>query len=405
MTPTDPGPDARAFAGVRVLDFTHVLAGPYATAQLAMQGADVIKVEPRGGEPMRVTPTSREWGERRLGPAWMAVNVNKRSLTLDLGKPEAIEIVRRIVRTADVVVENFRPGVMDRLGIGWDALRTINPRLIYASLSGFGTTGPERRTASFDGKIQAMSGLMTLTGEPVNGPMRAGFAAADIATGITGAFAIATALYQRTHTGTGQHVDVAMLDSMLGMLSGQLAEWLVAGYRHAQYGNRSVSMKPTADRFRCGEGWLVLAVLTDAQFERLLRTIGREDALADPRFADWFTRIEHAQALRGIIESAFEGGDPRTWETRLSAADVPCAVVTSIPEIVEHPQVAHRGQLQRVDTPFGPVTLAGPAFRLAHGNGGIDRPIATPGADVDAVLAEIGYDAPQIAALRERQVV
>jgi crotonobetainyl-CoA:carnitine CoA-transferase CaiB-like acyl-CoA transferase len=164
-------------------------------------------------------------------------------------------------------------------------------------------------------------------------------------------------------------------------------------------------MKPTADRFRCGEGWLVLAVLTDAQFERLLRTIGREDALADPRFVDWFTRIEHAQALRAIIESALEGGDPRTWERRLSEADVPCAVVTSIPEIVEHPQVAHRGQLQRVETPFGPVTLAGPAFRLAHGNGGIDRPIATPGADVDAVLAEIGYDAPQIAALRERQVV
>ncbi|MFZ4759360.1 MAG: CaiB/BaiF CoA transferase family protein, partial [Burkholderiaceae bacterium] len=207
--------DPKAFANVRVLDFTHVLAGPYATAQLAMQGADVIKVEPRGGEPMRVTPTSREWSDRKLGPAWMAVNANKRSLTLDLSKPQGVEIVHRIAREVDVVVENFRPGVMDKLGIGYDALSAINPTLIYASLSGFGTTGPQRRTAAFDGKIQAMSGLMALTGEPVNGPMRAGFAAADIATGITGAFAIATALYQRSHTGRGQHVDIAMLDAML----------------------------------------------------------------------------------------------------------------------------------------------------------------------------------------------
>lgn len=405
-TPTDSRPgDAKAFAGVRVLDFTHVLAGPYATAQLAMQGADVIKVEPRGGEPMRVTPTSREWSDRGLGPAWMAVNVNKRSLTLDLAKPQGVAIVHRLVRDTDVVVENFRPGVMDKLGIGWQALSAINPRLIYASISGFGTTGPERRTASFDGKIQAMSGLMTLTGEPVNGPMRAGFAAADIATGITGAFAIATALFQRTHTGRGQHLDLAMLDSMLGMLSGQFAEWLVAGYRHEQYGNRSVSMKPTADRFRCGDGWLVLAVLTEPQFQRLMTTLGRADALADPRFVDWFARIEHAPALRAIIEGALEGGEPRAWEQRLSEADVPCAVVTSIPEIAAHPQVAHRGQLQPVQTPYGPVTLVGPAFRLAHGNGGIDRPLATVGADTDTILATLGYDAAAIAALHEQQVV
>jgi crotonobetainyl-CoA:carnitine CoA-transferase CaiB-like acyl-CoA transferase len=397
--------DSKAFEGVRVLDFTHVLAGPYATAQIAMQGADVIKIEPRAGDGMRLTPVSREWSERGLGPAWMAVNANKRSLTLDLGKPQATEIVHRLAEGADVVVSNFRPGVMDKLGIGWEALSALNPRLIYVEMSGFGSTGPERRTASFDGKIQAMSGLMTLTGEPVNGPMRAGFAAADVATGITGAFAIATALFQRTHTGRGQFVDVAMLDSMLGMLSGQIAEWTVTGYRHPQYGNRSVSMKPTADRFRCGDGYIVLAVLTEPQFGRLMTTIGRADALADPRFADWFSRMEHAQALREVIEAAMRDGTPAQWAQRLTEADVPCAVVTSIPEILEHPQLEHRGFLQTAQTPWGPVKLAGPAFRLRHGGGGIDRPLATLGMHTDEVLAELGYDAAAIAALREAEVV
>ena len=398
--------DAKAFEGIRVLDFTHVLAGPYATGQIAMQGADVIKIEPRGGgDNMRLTPVSREWSERGMGPAWMAVNANKRSITLDLSKPEGKRIVHQLAEGADVVVSNFRPGVMDKLGIGWEALSAINPRLINVEMSGFGSTGPERRTAAFDGKIQAMSGLMTLTGEAVNGPMRAGFAAADIATGITGAFAIATALFQRTHTGRGQVVDVAMLDSMLGLLSMQIAEWLVAGYRHPQYGNRSVSMKPTADRFRCGDGWLVLAVLTDPQFERLMTTVGRADALADPRFADWFTRVEHAVALKEILEAALADGTPAQWEQRLTAADVPCAVVYSIPEIVEHPQVAHRGLIQEAQTPWGPVRLAGPAFRLAHGNGGIDRPLATLGMHNDEVLGELGYDGAAIAALRESGVI
>jgi crotonobetainyl-CoA:carnitine CoA-transferase CaiB-like acyl-CoA transferase len=397
--------DPKAFAGIRVLDFTHVLAGPYATSQIAMQGADVIKIEPRTGDGMRLTPVSREWSERGLGPAWMAVNANKRSLTLDLAKAEAKRIVHRLAESADVVVSNFRPGVMDKLGIGWEALSAINPKLIYVEMSGFGSTGPERRTASFDGKIQAMSGLMTLTGETVNGPMRAGFAAADVATGITGAFAIATALFQRTHTGRGQFVDVAMLDSMMGFLNGQIAEWLNTGYRHPQYGNRSVSMKPTADRFRCGEGFIVLAVLTEPQFQRLMTTLGRADALADPRFADWFTRMEHDVALREVIEGAFADGTPEQWVARLTEADVPCARVTSLPEIVTHPQLAHRGYLQQAATPYGPVTLAGPAFRFQHGNGGIDRPLATLGMHTDEVLTELGYDAAAIAALREAEVI
>jgi crotonobetainyl-CoA:carnitine CoA-transferase CaiB-like acyl-CoA transferase len=397
--------DPKAFAGVRVLDFTHYLAGPFCTFQLGLQGADVIKVEPPGGDAMRLSPMSREWSDRQLGPAWMAVNANKRSITLDLARPEAIEIVRRIAADADVVCENFRPGVMEKLGIGWPQLSELNPKLIYCGVSGFGSTGPERRTASFDGKIQAMSGLMSLTGDPEGGPMRAGFAAADITTGITAAFAVASALFQRTHTGRGQFVDVAMLDSMLNFLACQVAEYTVADYRHAQFGNLSVSRKPTADRFRCGSGFIVLAVLTDKQFASLLRALDRADALADPRFADWFARSDNAAALRELIEGAMTEGDPQHWERRLTAADVPCATVHTIADIVAHPQVAHRGLLQPVETPHGTVRLCGAGFTMAHGSGGIDRPIALPGQDNDDVLASVGYDPAEIAALRQAEVI
>lgn len=395
----------KAFEGVRILDFTHYLAGPFSTGQLALQGADVIKVEPIDGDSMRATPLSKAWSAQGLSPSWMAVNANKRSLALDLTRPQAVEIIERLAPGIDVVVENFRPGVLDRRGIGYSRLSQINPRLIYCGVSGFGSTGPERGTASFDGKIQAMSGLMSMTGEPVNGPMRAGFAAADVTAGMTAAFAIATALFQRTHTGQGQFVDVAMLDAMLSFLSGQVAEHTVLGTQHTQLGNGSVSRKPTANRFRCGGGYIVLAVLTDRQFENLLRTIGRADAIADPRFADWNTRIDHEPALRQLIEEGLKEGDPKSWETRLTDADVPCATVHSLADILQHPQVAHRGLLQETETPLGPVRLAGAGFRMAHGNGGIDRPPAAVGQHTDEVLAMAGYSAAQIESLRQSGVV
>ncbi len=219
----------RPFTNVHVLDFTQVLAGPYGSYQLALLGADVIKVERREGEDMRRTPLSREWADRGMAPSWLAINGNKRSLTLDLQKPAAIDIVNRLVARADVVMENFRPGVMDRLGIGYDALRAINPRLIYCTISGFGSTGPYRNEAGYDGKIQALSGIMSLTGHKEMGPTRAGFAVCDVLSGMTAAFAVSSALFQRTHTGLGQFIDVSMLEASLAFLSTQVADFTVAG--------------------------------------------------------------------------------------------------------------------------------------------------------------------------------
>jgi crotonobetainyl-CoA:carnitine CoA-transferase CaiB-like acyl-CoA transferase len=396
---------SKPFAGVRILDFTRYLAGPYGTYQLALLGADVIKLESRDGDESRHLLISKEWADRKMASSFLAVNANKRSMTLDLRRPEAVEIVRRLVPTADVVWENFRPGVMERLGLGYESLAALNPRLIYCAVSGFGHTGPEKTTAAFDGKLQAMSGIMSITGDPAGGPMRAGFAICDTIGGITAALAVASALYQRTHTGRGQFVDVAMLDAALAFLPGPVVEYTVAGIEQKQIGNGSVSRKPTAHRFRAGSGYIVLAVLTDRQFESLMRTIGRADALADPRFKDWRARTDNAAALREVIETALAADEPKSWEARLTAADVPCSTVWTIDQITRHPQLEHRDVLQSVDTRYGPMRLVGAGFRLAHGSPEIEREPATLGEHTDELLREAGYSTEDIERFRRDGVV
>ena len=396
---------SKPFAGIRILDFTRYLAGPYGTYQLALLGADVVKIEARDGDETRAQPIASEWAERKMPPGFLAVNGNKRSLTLDLRTPDAVEVVKRLVEKADVVWENFRPGVMDRLGLGYTTLSRTNPRLIYCAVSGFGYSGPEKATAAFDGKLQAMSGIMSITGEPAHGPMRAGFALCDTIGGMTAALAVASALYQRTHTGQGQFVDVAMLDAALAFIPGPVSEYTVAGIEQKQIGNGSVSRKPTANRFQAKGSFLVLAVLTEPQFQRLMTTIGRPEALDDPRFKDWPARTAHFPALREVIEGALASADARNWEERLTKADVPCSSIWKIDEIVRHPQIKHRDVLQRVPSKFGPMTLVGAGFRLAHGSPSIDRPPPTLGEHTDEILGEVGYTQAEIHGLRERNVI
>jgi crotonobetainyl-CoA:carnitine CoA-transferase CaiB-like acyl-CoA transferase len=396
---------SKPFAGVRILDFTRYLAGPYGTYQLALLGADVLKIESQEGDETRHLLVSREWADRKMASSFLAVNANKRSITLDLRRPEAVEVVKRLVAGADVVWENFRPGVMDRLGLGYETLSALNPRLVYCAVSGFGHTGPERTTAAFDGKLQAMSGIMSITGDPAGGPMRAGFAICDTIGGMTAALAVSSALFQRTHTGRGQFVDVAMLDAALAFIPGPVCEYTVAGIEQKQIGNGSVSRKPTASRFRAGDGYLVLAVLTEKQFASLMRTIGRADALADPRFKDWRARTDNEPALREIIETALAADEPKSWEARLTAADVPCATVWKIHEILEHPQLESRDVLQSVDTRYGPLQLVGAGFRLAHGGPSIERQPPTLGEHTDEILAEAGYTPVEIERLRRDAVV
>ncbi len=395
----------RPFEGVKILDFTQVLAGPYASYQLALLGADVIKVERRGGEDMRRTPLSREWADRGLAPGWQAINGNKRSLTLDLSRPEAINIVKQLAREADVVMENFRPGVMDKLGVGYAALSDINPRLIYCAISGFGQTGPERNGAGYDGKIQALSGIMAITGHEESGPTRAGFAVCDVLSGSTAAFGVSSALFQRTHSGRGQLVDVSMLEATLAFLSGPVADYTVAGHRQQLSGNQAVSRRPTANLFKAGDGHLLLAVNSEKQYRALMTALGRADTFEDPRFSDWFTRQENEPALRAIIEDALAARNPREWEKILDAAGAPCASIWKIEEVIDHPQIAARGAIQEIDTAYGRLRFAGSGFKLAHGGGRLDKMAPELGAHTDEVLVQLGYDADAIADLRAREIV
>lgn len=395
----------RPFEGVKILDFTQVLAGPYASYQLALLGADVIKVERREGEDMRRTPLSREWAERGLAPAFQAINGNKRSLTLDLQKPDAIAIVKKLAAHVDVVMENFRPGVMDKLGIGYEALSAINPKLIYCAVSGFGQTGPDRLRPGYDGKMQALSGIMAITGHPGTGPTRAGFAVCDVLSGATAAFGVSSALYQRDRTGKGQLIDVSMLEATLAFLSGQIADWSVAGHRQTLSGNQAVSRKTTANLFKAGDGYILLAVNNEKQYRALMGALGREDTLSDPRFADWFSRNENEPALRAIIEDALAAKPAREWETILEDAGAPCASIWKVEEVIDHPQIKARGAIQELDTPYGRLRFAGSGFKLAHGGGKLDRMAPELGADTDAVLSELGFDAAEIAALREREII
>jgi crotonobetainyl-CoA:carnitine CoA-transferase CaiB-like acyl-CoA transferase len=395
----------RPFAGVRILDFTQVLAGPYASYQLALLGADVIKVERRGGEDMRRTPLSREWADRNMAPPFLAVNGNKKSLTLDLQKPAAREIVLKLVAKADVVMENFRAGVMDRLGLGYAALSKVNPKLIYCAISGFGQTGPASNEAGYDGKIQAMSGVMAITGHPEMGPTRAGFAVCDVLSGATGAFAISSALFQRTHTGKGQFLDVSMLEASLAFLATQVADYTVAGHRQLQAGNQAISRKVTANLFRAKDSFLLLAVNDEKQYRALMTALGRADVFEDPRFGDWFLRKENEAALREIIETALATDDSKSWERRLNDAGAPCASIWKVEEIIDHPQIVARNVMQTVDSPYGSLRLMGSGFQMAHGGGKLDTLAPEVGADTDAVLAEIGYDEAAIAALRADGII
>jgi crotonobetainyl-CoA:carnitine CoA-transferase CaiB-like acyl-CoA transferase len=395
----------KPFEGVRILDFTQVFAGPFSTYQLALLGADVIKVERKGGENMRFSPGSKEWAERAYAPTWAAVNGNKRNIELDLKDTKSIEIVRRLAKKADIVAENFRPGVMDRLGIGYEALREINPGVIYCGVSGFGMEGPYKNTPSYDGRIQATSGIMSITGHHDSVPTRAGFAVCDALTGMTAAFAMSAALNQRTLTGKGQLVDVAMLDATMTFLSPTLCEYTIADLKQGRFGNQAISRIPTANLFACKGGHILLAVNNEAQFLKLLACIGREDILDDPRFKDWPSRIEHEPALRAVIETAFADADADEWEVRLSKAGAPASRINTIADAVAHPQLEYRDVLQEIDGPHGRMKLVGSGFKLEHGSGEINRAPALLGEHADDVLAEVGYSDAEVAQMREAGVI
>lgn len=395
---------AGALAGVRVLDFTQYYAGPVATHHLALVGADVIKVEPLTGDSMRFDGDDA-WAEAGLAPGFVAFNLSKRSIALDLRTEEGRDVARRLANSCDVLCENFRPGVMTRLGLDYAALRDEHPELIYCSVSGFGADGPEATTPAFDGKIQAMTGLMSISGDDESGPMRTGVAIADILTGITAAFAITAAINQRNRTGEGQLVDVSMYESMLSVLSDQVAAYTMRDEIRTGAGNLSITKKPTADRFATSDGYVVLAALTDAQFDALLDALELSHLTDDPRFVSWPERIRHGDALRQAIQDVMLQRTTTQWIERLTAAGVPFGPVLDVAQALDRPQLDHRQFLRELQTPVGSARVAGQGFRLAGGGQPQIRFAPTLGQHTTEVLTDAGYDAAEINRLRDAAAI
>ncbi|MGE0225565.1 MAG: CaiB/BaiF CoA transferase family protein [Acetobacteraceae bacterium] len=396
---------AKAFSGVRVIDFSQVFAGPFATMQLALLGADVIKIEePKDGDQCRNIGADNDIGQVGMPPFYLAMNANKRSMTLDLKHPRAVEIISRLVRDADVVVQNFRPGVIERLGFGYEAMKAIRPDLIYCSVSGYGQSGPSSSAPAYDGAVQAVSGMMSVTGFPETGPTRVGFTVVDLGTAVMAAFAIAGALFRRATTGEGQHVDVSMLDTSLALMSPLVSNFLNIGLAPQLVGNGSPLKLPTAGSFATeGGGGILMSALTNRQWAGITKAIGRPDLADDPRFSSVDGRREHHDHLRAELQQAFARDTAMNWENRLNAEGVPASAIRTVPEIVEHPQVAFRNVIGRIKGAAGverEIGLVTSGFTAGPDSPAITSPPPGKGEHTDQVLAEAGYSAAEIAELR-----
>jgi CoA:oxalate CoA-transferase len=390
-------------AGTRVLDLTNVLAGPFCCYQLAQLGAEVIKVEvPGAGDLARQLGADPELNRRGMGASFLAQNAGKRSLTLNLKSAKGREVFRRLVATADVVVENFRPGVMERLGLGYAALKAIKRDIVYCAISGFGQDGPLKFNPAYDQIIQGLCGVMSVTGDAQSAPLRVGYPVADTMGGITAAFAIAAALFRRERAGEGELIDVSMLESSLVAMGWAVSNWLIAGVKPQPMGNENMTASPSGT-FRTGRGLLNIAANKQDQFETLCRLIGRDELANDPRFAEREERKRRRFELNAEIEQALAAKPAQEWSSLLNKHGVPAGEVLDVPSVLEHPQVIERELVKTFDQVPGvdrPVRVVRSGFRLASGDPQPHSPPPALGADNEALLAELGFsrdDADELA--------
>jgi CoA:oxalate CoA-transferase len=385
---------AGLLSGVRVLDLTNVLAGPFCCYQLAQLGAEVIKVETPGtGDLARQLGADPELNRRLMGASFLAQNAGKRSITLNLKHAKAREAFLRLVATSDVVVENFRPGVMDRLGLGYDALKSTKPNLIYCAISGFGQDGPLRLNPAYDQIIQGLSGVMSVTGDAQSAPLRVGYPVADTMGGITAAYAISAALFRRERSGEGELIDVSMLESTLVAMGWVVSNWLIAGVRPQPLGNENMTASPSG-AFRTGTGLLNIAANQQQQFETLCGLIGRPELARDPRFAEREDRKTNRFALKTEIERALVARPAAEWSRLMNDRGVPAGEVLDVPSILQHPQIVERQLLRTFDDVpdvDADVSVVRSGFRLASGDPAPASPPPALGADTRRLLGELGY--------------
>ncbi len=399
-----------ALSHVRVLDLSRVLAGPWASQLLADLGAEVVKIERPG-----VGDETRGWGppwlagpdgsETRESAYFACANRGKKSVTVDLARPAGQAIVRRLAERSDVLLENFKVGSLSRLGLGWDELSALNPRLVYCSITGFGQSGPYKDRPGYDFVVQAMGGLMSVTGEPDGEPMKAGVAMTDILTGMYVATAVLAALAHRERTGEGQRVDLALLDVQVSTLANLAQNYLVTGRAPDRHGNAHASIVPY-QAFATRDGYVVVAVGNDAQFARLCEVAGRPELAVDPRFATNAARVENRAALVPVLEAILAGRSTRGWVAALEEAGVPCGPINDLAQVFDDPHVQGRGLRVEVPHPLaGSVPVVASPMRLSR------TPVhhGTPpllGEHTAEVLRDVlGVGEAEIEALRRERVI
>lgn len=395
----------QALKGIRIVDLTRVVAGPYCTYQLALMGADCVKIEHVGtGDPVRHSGagTDSYFWDRGMATNFLPQNANKRSITVNLKDPRGQEIVRRLAQRGDVLVENFRAGVMDGLGLGYGALSALNPKLIYCSLTAYGQFPPKGHHTAYDGVIQAAGGMMSVIGTPETGPLKVGPPITDYASGMAAAFAITTALFQRERDGSGQYIDVSMLDTSLTLMSSYVTDYFATGNPPSPRGNEPASRSPSAGTYDTREGKITLGANEERQYHRLCRGLGLSDFLSDPRFVEIRERRKNRAALHEAFQRALLARTANEWETILCDAGVPAARIRSVAEILEHPQVTGRGVLHTFPNMPGvdrDVTVPLSPFRYAHDGPQATTPPPRIGEHTDEVLKELGYSAADVEAL------
>lgn len=403
MNVQPPSPPTGPLAGLRVLDLSRILSGPFATMIFADLGAEVIKLEnPLTGD------DTRQWAPPYQGDQsayFLAVNRNKRGIAVDLKSEQGRDIALRLAEHADVVVENFRPGTAARLGLGYDELTARNPRLIYASISGFGQTGPYAAQPGYDAIAQALGGLMSVTGETDGEPVRVGNSAADIGAAMWAVIGILAALHARDTTGRGDWIDISLLDGQIAWLTYLAGGYFASGEVPRRYGSAHPSIVPY-QALRTGDGHLMVAVGNDTLWRRFAPLLGLPELVDDPRFATNPDRVIHRGELIPLIEAALAARGSAEWADALSQVGIPAGAINNVDAALVHPQVQARDMVLTAEHPTaGTLRMTGSPIKLSHHTTTVRRPPPTLGEHTDEVLGELGYSAADIAALRDSGVV
>lgn len=393
----------KPLAGLRVIDLTQAMAAPFCTMNLADMGADVIKIEPPGeGEPTRRLSAVQQNGH---SATFMTMNRGKRGLTVDLKQPEGVEILHRLTRTADVFVQNYRPGVAERLGVGYEQLRRLNSRLVYCAISGFGSTGPYAPRGGYDLIAQGMSGVISVTGDEDGAPAKSGVPISDLAAGLFGAYGILCALEHRDRTGEGQLVDTSLLEAAMALTIWESSEYWVTGQAPRALGSAHRLSAPY-QALRAADNWFTVGANNDRLFEGLCRAIGRPELTADPRFAGRVERLRNRRALAAEIEKATVTEPRAHWLKRLDAEGVPAGPINTYPEaLADSHTLARQMVVDLVHPGAGPIKALGVPVKLSETPGAVDRPAPLLGQHTTEILTELGYTEAEQADLRARGIV